>query len=71
MVLPPQIRRQRPGSRVQQTTVTLPGDDMERLRKEAYALRMTVSMYARNMMQELWQIRDERAEIKGETEDAA
>lgn len=52
MVLPHQIRRQRPGVRVQQTTITLPAEDMEWLRKQAYAQRITVSLYVRNLIQE-------------------
>lgn len=58
MVLPPVIRRQRPGVRVQQTTITLPGDEMERLRKEAYAEKVTLSMYVVALIREAWAMRD-------------
>lgn len=59
MVLPPPIRRQRPGVKVQQTTITLPGNEMERLRKEAYAQRITVSLHVVNLIRAAWAAKDE------------
>lgn len=56
METPPIIRRQRPGIKVQQTTVTLPGDEMTRLRQEAYAAKITVSMHVVNLIRKAWDI---------------
>lgn len=61
MVLPPVIRRQRPGVRAQQITVSLPGAQMERLRKEAFAKKVTVSKHIADLLQSAWESTDEEA----------
>lgn len=52
MVLPPIMRRQRPGIRAQQTTISLPSDYMETLRKEAFKAGMSVSLYIATLVRE-------------------
>lgn len=68
MVLPPRIRRQRQGVKVQQTTISLPGDDMEWLRKQAFAEKITVSLYVRNLVQ---QFRQNAGRERDDQEEAA
>jgi len=54
MEAPPVIQRQRPGIKSQQTTITLPGDEMTRLRQEAYEQKITVSMHVINLVRKAW-----------------
>jgi hypothetical protein len=49
------IRRQTHGIKVKQLTITLPGDDMERLRREALGQRTTASLRARDLIRLGWQ----------------
>lgn len=47
----PVIRRQAHGIKVQQITITLPGDEMARLRREAHRQGITVSRHVVNLIQ--------------------
>lgn len=47
---PQKIRRQRHGIQVQQITITLPGIEMERLRKDARRQGITVSRHIVNLL---------------------
>lgn len=56
---PPQpLRRQPHGSKVQQTTITIPAGDMTRLRKEAHADKITVSRHVVNAIRRDWALAD-------------
>lgn len=50
------IRRQAHGIRVQQITITLPGDEMTRLRREARQQGITVSRYVVNLIRLAWSV---------------
>ncbi len=50
MSSPTKIRRQRHGIQVQQITITLPGDEMARLRREAKREGITVSRHVVNLI---------------------
>lgn len=54
MSAPKVIKRQRHGIEVQQITVTLPGKDMSRLRKEAQREGITVSRHVVNLIARAW-----------------
>jgi hypothetical protein len=63
------IKRQPHGIRVEQTTITISGDEMARLRREARAKGITVSRHVVNMIRLAWSVegalgtaRDEQAE---------
>jgi predicted DNA binding CopG/RHH family protein len=48
------VRRQPHGIKVQQTTITIARDEMERLRSEARAQGITVSRYVVEIIREAW-----------------
>ena len=56
MSAPITIRRQRHGINVQQITITLPGGEMVRLRREARAQGITVSRHVVSLIRLAWSI---------------
>jgi LDH2 family malate/lactate/ureidoglycolate dehydrogenase len=52
------IRRQRHGIQVEQTTITLPGAEMARLRQEARSHGVTVSRYIIALIRFAWSQQD-------------
>lgn len=49
------VRRQSHGIRVKQLSITLPGDQMDRLRREATAQGVTASLRVRDLIRLGWQ----------------
>jgi hypothetical protein len=56
----PVIRRQPHGIKVQQTTITIAGEEMDRLRREARERGISVSRYVVELIRESWA--DDRAD---------
>ncbi len=50
------MKRQRPGIRVEQTTITISGEEMARLRREARQQGITVSRYVVNLIRLAWSV---------------
>jgi len=53
---PEKIRRQKHGIQVEQTTITLPGAQMARLRREAKAQGITVSRHVVSLIRLAWSV---------------
>lgn len=50
------IKRQPHGIKVQQTTITISGDEMGRLRREARSQEITVSRHVVNLIRLAWSV---------------
>lgn len=56
------IKRQAHGIKVQQTTITISGDEMVRLRREARAQEITVSRHVINLIRAAWKAQETKQE---------
>lgn len=66
------IKRQSHGIKVQQTTITISGDEMGRLRREARSQEITVSRHVVNLIRLAWSVQGAMASVQGaEKADAA